>query len=258
MQRRLLMALAYVVLLATGVLFARGQADGGRGGRGQAAPPPEANRPPVFFREEWKHQFDNGGAPEGPLEPRHVSNPNLELKIYGETPKGDTQGPNEAHTHAGIWMNKRFKEDPAHIFTGTCNRPCGLTLRHKTQFVNLADFGAKIRWQVKESGFHQVRPLIRLADGTYLVGDHTDGWVDAFDWYVSEFNIASVRWRRFDPEKVITAVGPGGDAKGWVNPDLTKVDEVGVVDLMPGSSHGNGGFSDVGWIEVTGRGVPRN
>jgi hypothetical protein len=123
--------------------------------------------------------------------------------------------------------------------------------------VNLADFGAKIRWQVKESGFHQVRPLIRLADGTYLVGDHTDGWVEAFDWYISEFNITSVRWRRLDPEKVITAAGTGGDAKGWLNPDLSKVDEVGFVDLMPGSSHGNGGFSDVGWIEVTGRGVLR-
>jgi hypothetical protein len=55
----------------------------------QAAPPPEANRPPVFFREEWKHQFDVGGPPEGPLQSQHVSNPNLELRIYGETPKGD-------------------------------------------------------------------------------------------------------------------------------------------------------------------------
>jgi hypothetical protein len=123
--------------------------------------------------------------------------------------------------------------------------------------VNLADFGTKIRWQVKLSGFHQIRPLIRLANGTYLVGDHTDEWVDAFDWYISDFNVASIRWRLFDPEKVVTIVGQGADAKGWVNPDLSKVDEVGFVDLMPGSSHGNGGFSDVGWIEVTGRAVAR-
>jgi hypothetical protein len=33
--------------------------------------------------------------------------------------------------------------------------------------------------------------------------------------------------------------------------DLTKVDEIGFVDLTPGSGHGRGGFSDVGWIEVT-------
>ena len=101
-------------------------------------------------------------------------------------------------------------------------------------------------------------PLIRLADGRYLVGDHTDGWTEAYVWYVSEFSIASVRWRLFDPQKVITTVAPGGDGKGWVNADLSKIDEVGFVDLMPGSSHGNGGFSDVAWIEVTGRPVPRN
>jgi hypothetical protein len=247
MQRCILMMLGLLSLCAAMQLVAQQR----------GTPPPEANRPAVFFREEWKHQFDTGGAPEGPLGPQHVSNPDLELKTYGEAPKGDTQGPNQPHNHAGMWMNKRFKEDPAHIFTGTCNRPCGLTLRHKTQFVNLADFGTKIRWQVKLSGFHQIRPLVRLANGTYLVGDHTDEWVDAFDWYISDFNVASIRWRLFDPEKVISIVGQGADAKGWVNPDLSKVDEVGFVDLMPGSSHGNGGFSDVGWIEVTGRGVPR-
>jgi hypothetical protein len=35
------------------------------------------------------------------------------------------------------------------------------------------------------------------------------------------------------------------------------VDEVGFVDLTPGSGHGFGGFSNVGWIEVYGNAVPR-
>jgi hypothetical protein len=266
MQRRIVLVRVCLMVLSLAAVSMAQRA--GAAAQGQAAPaaqaprqapppPPEANRPPVFFHEAWKHQFDTGGAPEGPLGPQHVSSADLELKTYGEAPKPDTQAQNEPHNHAGMWMNKRFKEDPAHIFTGTCNRPCGMTFRHKTQYVNLADFGTKIRWQVKESGFHAIRPLIRLANGTYLVGDHTDGWVEGFDWYISEFNIDSVRWRLFDPDKVITIVGQGADAKGWVKPDLTKVDEVGFVDLMPGSSHGNGGFSDVGWIEVIGRPVPR-
>jgi hypothetical protein len=111
---------------------------------------------------------------------------------------------------------------------------------------------------VKQSGFHEVRPVLKLADGTYLVGDHADGWVDAFDWYVSEILIGSVRWRKLDPERVVTTLGAPANAVGWVErPDLSRVDEVGFVDLMPGSSHGNGGFSDVAWIEVHGRPVPR-
>jgi hypothetical protein len=40
--------------------------------------------------------------------------------------------------------------------------------------------------------------------------------------------------------------------------DLGKVDEVGFVDLMTGSGHGFGGFSNVGWIEVYGKAVPRS
>jgi hypothetical protein len=46
--------------------------------------------------------------------------------------------------------------------------------------------------------------VLKLGDGTYLVGDHADGWVEAFDWYVGEILIGSVRWRRLDPEKVVT------------------------------------------------------
>jgi len=229
----------------------------GRQGSAAAAPRPEDNRPPVFFREEWKHQFDRGGSPEGPVSQEHVSNPTLELKTYGEVPKGDPEGSQE-HTHAGIWMNKRFANDPAHLFTGTCNRPCALTLRHRTQFVDLSVFGSKIRWLVKMSGFHQVRPVVKLANGTMLVGDHADGWVEAFDWYTSEMLVGSLRWRKLDPERLVTILGAPANAVGWVEkPDLSRVDEVGFVDFTPGSGHGNGGFADVAWMEVQGKPVPR-
>ena len=152
-----------LVMIAAGLgdAPASGQGRQGAGQRASAAAAarPEDNRPPVFFREEWKHQFDRGGPPEGPVGQEHVSHPDLELKHYGETPKGDPEGSRE-HTHAGMWMNKRFANDPAHLFTGTCNRPCALTLRHRKHYVDLSDFGSKIRWYVKLSGFHQVRPVL--------------------------------------------------------------------------------------------------
>jgi len=44
----------------------------------------------------------------------------------------------------------------------------------------------------------------------------------------------------------------------WVErPNLSKVDEVGFADLMPGSGHGPGGYVNVGRIEVYGRPVKR-
>ena len=39
--------------------------------------------------------------------------------------------------------------------------------------------------------------------------------------------------------------------------DFSKVDEIGWTDLMPGSGHGDGGYTDMGWIEVYGDKVPR-
>ena len=41
------------------------------------------------------------------------------------------------------------------------------------------------------------------------------------------------------------------------HPDLSKVDEVGFADLMPGSGHGPGGYVNVGRIEVYGKPVKR-
>jgi hypothetical protein len=38
---------------------------------------------------------------------------------------------------------------------------------------------------------------------------------------------------------------------------LSKVDEIGFADLLPGSGHGWGGFVNVGRIEVYGRAVER-
>ena len=45
--------------------------------------------------------------------------------------------------------------------------------------------------------------------------------------------------------------------KGVKDPDLSKVDEIGFTDLIPGSGHGPGGWSDVGKIEVYAKSVKR-
>ena len=45
----------------------------------------------------------------------------------------------------------------------------------------------------------------------------------------------------------------------WVEkPDLSRVDEIGWTQLMPGSGHGVGGFVAVSKFEVWGKPVPRS
>jgi hypothetical protein len=67
----------------------------------------------------------------------------------------------------------------------------------------------------------------------------------------NEFAVSSIRWLQLDIDRVVT--------RGtWVEkPDLSRVDEVGFADLLPGSGHGWGGFVNVGRIEVYGKAVPR-
>jgi len=140
------------------------------------------------------------------------------------------------------------ENNPIHVWTGNCTSPCAVAFRDKGNMVDLSGL-ARIRWNTKMSGFHQIRPIVKLADGTWLIGDHADGTTR--DWIWSEFNVADVKWLRLDIAQVVTK---GNFVE---NVDLTKVDEVGFADLMPGSGHGPGGWADVAQVEVYGRPVAR-
>jgi len=189
--------------------------------------------PPLFFNEEWK------AAPnqkETTITQDAVASPNLELKLYGD-PKGI------------LLSGATGKPDnPLRTWSGTCEGPCAVALRDKNNYVDLTGL-AKIRWTTRVSGFHKLRPILKLSDGNWLVGDHADGEIS--DYHMTEFSISDLRWLRLDIDKVV--------AKGsWVvNPDLSKVDEVGFVDLTPGSGHGQGGYSTVSQFAVYGKAVNR-
>jgi len=206
----------------------------------QEPAPPAAARPgertgaraPLFFRETWKTVTGEHAVTQD-----QVASANLELKLYGPSGK-DVQ----------TLGNAEDPSNPPHVWTGLATSPVAVALRDKDNYVDLTGL-ARIRWQTKVSGFHRVRPVVKLADGTWLVGDRADG--SPLDWHDSDFSIAEVRWLKLDAAKVVT--------KGnWVeHPDLSKVDEVGFADLMPSSGHGPGGWSDVAFIEVYGKPVKR-
>jgi len=194
-----------------------------------------SNRRPAA-RDRDRPAKQNDKADEHPATQESVGNPSLELKFYGQN-------------HDILLTGKPGDENnPTHLWTGVCTTPCAATLRDKTNMADLTGL-ARIRWNTKMSGFHRIRPIVKLADGKWYIGDREEGSSTA-DWIVSEFNLADVKWLVFDPEKVVT--------KGnFVPVDLSKVDEIGFADLMPGSGHGPGGWVDVAQIEVYGKAVPR-
>jgi hypothetical protein len=202
------------------------------GGRGAGA---RVTRPPLFFKEEWK-QTEKGG--EHPIVfDSTLSNPSLELKVYGPSAK-----------ELLLTGAANDELNPTHVWTGMCTTPCAVAFRHKTAYADLSGL-ARLRWNTKVSGFHQIRPIVKLADGTWLVGDHTDGTVR--DWLFTEFSFGDVRWMKLDITRAVTT----GTVLDKV--DLSKVDEIGFVDLMPGSGHGQGGWVDVAQVEVYAGSVPR-
>ena len=207
------------------------------GGRGSLA------APSLLFRETWRLE----GRPHAiEVGANVLTNPNLELKLYG--PCATAQNPDQR-----IWISG----PPANLWTGMCTVPFAAALRHKQRYVDLSGL-AKMRWVTRASGFHAVRPIVKLADGTALVGDYADSSTTVFA--EREFAFAGMRWMKLDLERIVTTgtYGPLGEASNWLpQPDLRKVDEVGFTDLMRGSGGGPGGGSRVDWIEVYGNRIPR-
>ena len=241
-SRVVLLALKVVIVMSmVGALLAQERGAGARGGAGQRGAGPAAargeggaaGRVPLFFKEEWS----NPTGQEQAMTQSGVANASLELKFYGPTGK-----------EILINGSPTNETNPPHPWTGMCTTPCGLTLRDKARMVDLSGL-ARIKWVTKMSGFHQVRPIVKLADGTLLVGDLADGSV--VDWQEREFSLSGIKWIKLDPERAVTT------GSVVANPDLSKVDEVGFIDLMPSSGHGQGGWADVARFEVYGRPVAR-
>ena len=234
-------SISILMLAVAASVFAQVPAEG-RGGRAGRGPAPTI--PSLFFKENFQRPANEPG--QVPVTPANLTNPNLELRIYGKDAKNlNISG--AADNPAG----------PINLWTGMTTEPVAATLRDKNNYVDLTGL-AKIRWVTRASAFHVVRPVVKLADGTMLVADHGESSTTTFN--LSEVSFFGLRWVKLDPERVVTTgvYGPVGDAASWIeHPDLSKVDEVGFADLMPGTGHGSGGWVNVANIEVYGKPVKR-
>ena len=186
-------------------------------------------RPSLFFREDWKET-----PPETPVNQQHVSNSDLILGLYG----GAIEGMRKSnHDHPS--------DDPFYVWSGLCQGNWALTLKNPDSFVDLSEF-AKIRWRSKQSGFRCLHLILKLADGNWLVSDRCDGY--SGDWRMHEFNISDINWYSLDMETIT-------EKKPVIDPDLSRVEEIGFTDLMTGGS--SDACSRVDWIEVYGKAVDR-
>lgn len=227
-----------VVLGIAGSAFVSAQEPAaGRGGNAAPRPTPAVLVMNVNFQPAVA-----GKTEQLPFVQANVVDSNLELTQYGAG--------KEVLTNAG----NPAQFIPFSAWTGVASGPFALTFRHKTNVLDLTG-GAKVRWATKTSGFHVVRPVVKLVDGSMFVGDYNSASVAMMA--VSEFPVATVRWVKLDPMRVVTLGSPGPNNQIWVTPDLSKVDEVGFADLTPGSGHGTGGWVHVGAIEVYGKAAPR-
>ncbi|HEX4278953.1 MAG TPA: hypothetical protein VHZ74_26540 [Bryobacteraceae bacterium] len=169
-----------------------------------------------------------------PLTQEIFTNPDLEVQSYGD-------GKNM------LVAIGKAETDP-HLFDGLCERPCGFTLHDKNHDFDLTG-RAKIKWTTIVSGFHRARPLIKLMDGTLLIGDQGDG--SMADWQSSEVSFADLRWLKLDPARGVTI------SRTWEKADLSKVSEVGFFDVIPGSGTPPGGWVAIAAFELWGKPVVR-
>lgn len=196
--------------------------------------PGMAPRPPMLFSEPWKLPPYTGEQTDENMRftPAVVTNARIEVKLYG---------PDAKVVRAAV------HEDRIDLWNGMASSPVAITLRDRRNYVDLTG-AARLRWIVRTNAIHFVHPVVRLADGRLIVGDReiaTHG-----EFLTVEIAFSGMRWYALDPVKVVVLTEV-------TNPDLGKVDEVGVAMLSPGGGHGFAGSANLSNVELFAYPKPR-
>jgi hypothetical protein len=191
-------------------------------------------RPPVLFSEEWQLPPHTGEPNDENMRftPAVVTNPRVEVKLYGLDAKVIRAAVHEERV--GLW-------------TGMAASPVAITLRDRRNYMDLTD-AARLRWIVRTNAIHLLYPVVRLADGRLIIGDRA---INTFGEYLAvEIAFSNMRWYGLDAQRVVVLTEV-------TNPDLRRVDEVGLATLAPGGGHGIAGSANLSHVEVFAHPVPR-
>jgi hypothetical protein len=242
-MRKQLCGLSALAVMAIGMVgFAQQRAQNPQG--------PEPKSVTLLFREDFKSGVPNDLPMTGDL----LTNPNLELKLYGP---GAQAGKDPL---TGLRLdNEEDAANPGHItsyvWSGVTSGSWAVLLKEKNNYLDLRG-PAHVLWRVRPRGLHVMHPVVKLADGEMFVADY--GEPSSTYWRESEFYLADItRWRALNPTTVAEAQRKAGEPIWRDTIDLGKVDEIGFSDLMGGAGHNSQGNSGVDWIEVYGNPVKR-
>jgi hypothetical protein len=207
-----------------------------------AAQQAQDTNPPLLFAEKFQQVPAAVGVPTSPRRSQNqywlagqtaVTNPNVELKLYGADAKNITVYLHEGRTD---------------LWTGLTASPVAVLLKHRRSFIDLTGL-ARVRAILRTGNLHQLHPALRLADGTLVAGHQV---IDTDGQFVQvEVSFGNQRWYVIEPD----TLGVKGLA---MKVDLARVDEVGFVDLAPAGGHGSSGWANISWIEVYAKAVPRS
>jgi hypothetical protein len=164
--------------------------------------------------------------------PAVVTNARVEVKLYG--PDASVVRAAEHEGRVDLW-------------TGMASSPVAVTVRDRRNYVDLTG-ASRLRWIVRTNAIHVLHPVVKLADGTLIVGDRaitTHG-----EFLQLEVAFSGMRWYGLDPVKVVVLTEV-------TNPDLSRVDEVGLATLSPGGGHGIAGSANLSTVELFANPVPR-
>ena len=164
--------------------------------------------------------------------PYVVGNDGLEGKLYG--------------TDSAVIRAARH-EDRVDLWTGMSTSPVAVTLRDKRNYMDLTGL-ARLRWIVRTNAIHTLYPVVKLGDGTLLVGDR--GISTGGEFLTVEVAFTGMHWYKLDPKKVVVLAPVE-------NPDLHRVDEVGLASLAPAGGHGIAGSANLSTVELFANTVPR-
>jgi hypothetical protein len=185
------------------------------------------SKAPLFFREDWKEI-----EAQTPVTQEHVENADLVLTLYG--PGRDSIRKSN---------HPQIPNDPYYVWSGECKGNWAVGLRHRSKQVDLTG-NAAIDIRTRQSGFRQLRVIVRLSSGEWLVSDQSVPASEA--WTEKRFRISEIHWRKLNMENVTEGA--------WdEHPDLSKVEEIGFTDLMAGG--GTPASSRLDWIAVYGKSV---
>jgi len=205
-------------------------------GAGQAAfaQPGQAGRPPLLFKEEWRLPKHEGAATDENTRftPEVATNDRLEARLYGPG-----SAPVRAAEHEGR----------VDLWNGLATSPVAVTLRDKRSYLDLTGL-TRLRWIVRTNAIHTLYPVVKLADGTFVVGSRaitTDG-----EFVQVEIAFSGMKWFKLDPQKMVVMTEV-------MKTDLSKVDEVGLASLAPGGGHGIAGSFNLSTVELFAKGTPR-